>query len=231
MRSFRIAQSSSETLTSRSGLALVGLALKRLTGFVKDVATIPQRHEIGRGFKPGHSSLPARLQTPPLTNTAHYYCTPSNTIVFISPLLALAGRRRDRRTWGGQVRWAGKARGRPGVSSNGARAGGRTSGTRRLMSRALRRRPSNGDSPPGAKRQEAGAQTPAPSARHQRKSPRRGRRVAALHFTICGRAALASPLTVPAAVPGEGTRLSVSCNDRRLAFETNSWRGEVSPCG
>ena len=46
MRGFRIARSSRETLTSHSGLALVGLALKRLTGFVKDVATIPQRHGI-----------------------------------------------------------------------------------------------------------------------------------------------------------------------------------------
>jgi hypothetical protein len=46
MRSFRIARSSSETLTSHSGLALIGLAMKRLTGFVNDVATIPQRHGI-----------------------------------------------------------------------------------------------------------------------------------------------------------------------------------------
>ena len=46
MRGFRIARSSRETLTSHSGLALVGLALKRLTGFVKAVGTIPQRHGI-----------------------------------------------------------------------------------------------------------------------------------------------------------------------------------------
>ena len=46
MRGFQIAQSSSETLTSHSGLALIGQALKRLTDFVKDVKTIPQRHGI-----------------------------------------------------------------------------------------------------------------------------------------------------------------------------------------
>ena len=46
MRGFRIARSSRETLTSHSGLALVGLALKRLTGFVQAVGTIPQRHGI-----------------------------------------------------------------------------------------------------------------------------------------------------------------------------------------
>ena len=33
-------------MTWHSGLALVGLALKRLTGFVKAVGTIPQRHGI-----------------------------------------------------------------------------------------------------------------------------------------------------------------------------------------
>ena len=46
MRGFRIARSSSETLTSHSGLALIGLALKRLKGFTKAVGTIPQRHGI-----------------------------------------------------------------------------------------------------------------------------------------------------------------------------------------
>ena len=46
MRGFRIARSSSETLTSHSGLALVGLALKRLTCFAKAVKSIPQRHGI-----------------------------------------------------------------------------------------------------------------------------------------------------------------------------------------
>ena len=46
MRGFRIGRSISETLTSHSGLALIGLALNRLTDFVKEVATIPQRHGI-----------------------------------------------------------------------------------------------------------------------------------------------------------------------------------------
>ena len=46
MRGFRIARSSSETLTSLSGLALIGLALKRLTGFANDVKSIPRRHGI-----------------------------------------------------------------------------------------------------------------------------------------------------------------------------------------
>ena len=46
MRGFRIGRSTSETLTSHSGLALIGLALNRLTDFVKEVATIPQRHGI-----------------------------------------------------------------------------------------------------------------------------------------------------------------------------------------
>ena len=171
------------------------------------------------GFSQGHAACRAAdVRTPLLTNTWSLLLLPKQRRSIHTPVAYPGGTssRPSHTGWASAVGREGP--GPPGRFLNWGRAGGRTSGTRRLVSRALRRRPSNGGCPPGAKRQEAGAQTPAPSARHQQKSPRRGRRVAALHFTLCGRAALASPLTVPAAVPGEGTWPFVSCTASEARF-------------